>query len=70
MQTGIRGAAGNTWGGAPRHPTNAHTGGYGTDADGDGWDDVYDPADAHYLRAHGAPGNIRAALFACNPSND
>lgn len=75
MQIGIRGAAGNTWGGAPRHPANAHTGGYGTDGDGDGWDDVYDPADAipaaaHYLRAHGAPGNIRAALFAYNHSND
>jgi len=75
MQIGIGGAAGNNWGGAPRHHANTHPGGYGTDGNGDGWDDVHDPADAipaaaHYLQAHGAPGDIRAAVFAYNPSTD
>ena len=44
---------------------------YGTDGNGDGRRDVYDPADAipaagGYLRAAGAPGDYRAALFAYN----
>jgi hypothetical protein len=44
---------------------------YGTDGDGDGRRDVYDPADAipaagGYLRAAGAPRDYRAALFAYN----
>jgi cell wall-associated NlpC family hydrolase len=75
MQIGIGGAASNNWGGAPRHRADAHVGGYGTDGDGDGWDDVYDPADAipaaaHILKDHGAPANIRKAVFAYNPSTD
>jgi len=68
-----RSAAGNTWGGAPIHPASQHTGGYGTDGDHDGQANVYDPADAIpaaavYLKAHGAPGDIPAAVFAYNHS--
>jgi len=74
MQFGVRGAAGDTWGGAPVHPASEHTGGYGIDGDGDGIVNVYDPGDAipsaaSFLRAHGAPGNIQAALFAYNHSS-
>jgi Transglycosylase SLT domain len=44
---------------------------YGVDGDGDGRRSPYDPADAipaaaRYLRAAGAPGDYRAALFAYN----
>lgn len=75
MQFGIGGAAGNTWGGTPRHRATQHTPGYATDGNHDGWANVYDPADAipaaaHYLKAHGAPGDVRAALFAYNRSTD
>jgi peptidoglycan DL-endopeptidase CwlO len=75
MQFGIAGRAGNTWGGTPRHPANQHTGGYGLDGNGDGWADVYDPADAipaaaRYLLAHGAPTHLQRALFAYNHSAD
>ena len=43
------------------------------DGNADGWANVYDPADAipaaaRFLKAHGAPGHIRAAVFAYNPS--
>ena len=74
MQFGTGGAAGDTWGGAPVHPATGHTGGYGIDGDGDGIVNVYDPGDAipsaaSYLRAHGAAGNIQAALFAYNHSS-
>lgn len=46
---------------------------YGVDADGDGRKDIYAPADAvfgmaNYLRASGAPGDWRRALFAYNHS--
>jgi cell wall-associated NlpC family hydrolase len=73
MQIGIGGAAGNTWGGAPVHPASEQTGGYGLDGDGDGIADVYDPGDAipaaaAFLVAHGAHGNIPAALTAYNHS--
>jgi peptidoglycan DL-endopeptidase CwlO len=73
MQFGIGGAAGNTWGGAPVHPASEHTGGYGIDGDGDGLVDVYDPGDAipsaaWFLQAHGAQGDLQAALFAFNHS--
>ena len=45
-----------------------------TDGDGDGQLDIYDPDDAittaaRYLRASGAPGDWRAALFAYNHSS-
>jgi peptidoglycan DL-endopeptidase CwlO len=73
MQFGIGGLAGNTWGGAPVHPASQHAGGYGTDGDHDGIVNVYDPGDAipsaaAYLRAHGAPASIPAAVFAYNHS--
>ena len=69
MQFGVGGVIGDTWGGAPVHPASQHTGGYGIDGDGDGIVDVYDPGDAipsaaAFLVAHGAPGNIPAALTA------
>ena len=69
MQFGIGGLAGNTWGGAPVHPASEHTGGYGIDGDHDGIVNVYDPGDAipsaaAFLKAHGAPADIQAALFA------
>ena len=74
MQFGIGGLAGNTWGGAPIHPASEHTGGYGIDGDHDGIVDVYDPGDAipsaaAFLKAHGAPASIQAALFAYNHSD-
>ncbi len=73
MQIGIGGAATNNWGGAPRHRATAKVGGYGVDGNADGWADVYDPADAipaaaRFLKVHGAPTDVRAALFAYNPS--
>jgi Transglycosylase SLT domain len=47
---------------------------YGVDADGDGPPDRWDPADAiygaaNYLRASGAPGDDRRAIFAYNHAN-
>ncbi|HEY7146962.1 MAG TPA: bifunctional lytic transglycosylase/C40 family peptidase [Streptosporangiaceae bacterium] len=74
MQFGIGGLAGNTWGGTPVHPAAEHTTGYGTDGDHDGTASVYDPGDAipsaaAFLKAHGAPGNLRAAIFAWNHSD-
>ena len=73
MQFGTSGLAGNTWGGAPIHPAAEQTGGYGIDGDHDGITDVYDPGDAipstaAFLKAHGVPGDIQAALFAYNHS--
>jgi hypothetical protein len=46
---------------------------YGVDANGDGWEDPYNPADAifaaaRYLRAAGGTSNIKAAVFAYNHS--
>src|SRR6202035_2502763 len=69
MQIGISGASGNSWGGAPVHPSSEVVAGVATDEDGDGKADVYDPADAiagaaKYLVAHGAQQSIPAALFA------
>jgi peptidoglycan DL-endopeptidase CwlO len=74
MQIGVGGAAGNNWGGAPRHPASQRTDGVGVDGDGDGWVDVHDPADAipaaaRYLLDHGAPGNLSRAVFAYNPDS-
>ena len=73
MQFGVGGAADDTWGGAPVHPASERTGGYGIDGDGDGIVDVYDPGDAipsaaWFLQAHGAHGDLQAALFAFNHS--
>jgi murein DD-endopeptidase MepM/ murein hydrolase activator NlpD len=46
---------------------------YGIDANGDGWEDPYNPADAifaaaRYLRAAGGSTNIKAAIFSYNHS--
>jgi hypothetical protein len=46
---------------------------YGVDANGDGWEDPYNPADAifaaaKYLRAAGGETNIRAAIYSYNHS--
>jgi murein DD-endopeptidase MepM/ murein hydrolase activator NlpD len=46
---------------------------YGVDANGDGWEDPYNPADAifaaaRYLRAAGGSTNIKAAIFSYNHS--
>ena len=54
-------------------PTSTAAEGYATDGDGDGIADVWNPADAiaaaaRLLRANGAPGDYRRAVFAYNPS--
>lgn len=46
---------------------------YGVDGDGDGRADIMNPADAipgaaHYLKASGAPGNLRGAIWHYNQS--
>ena len=46
---------------------------YGVDANGDGWEDPYNPADAifaaaRYLRAAGGNTNVKAAVYAYNHS--
>ena len=46
---------------------------YGVDANGDGWEDPYNPADAifaaaRYLRAAGGATNVKAAVYAYNHS--
>jgi cell wall-associated NlpC family hydrolase len=74
MQIGIDGASGNQWGGLPRHPASMAVNGVATDEDGDGFANVYDPADAiagaaKYLVEHGAQQNIPAAIFAYNHAN-
>jgi len=71
MQIGIGGAAGDQWGGPAIHPAGQSLGGVGTDGNGDGIANVYDPADAipgaaKYLLAHGAPGDLPTAIFAYN----
>jgi murein DD-endopeptidase MepM/ murein hydrolase activator NlpD len=48
---------------------------YGVDANGDGWEDPYNPADAifaaaRYLRAAGGDTNIKAAVLAYNHSQE
>ena len=74
MQIGVAGAAGDNWGGKPRHPANEKTGGVGIDGNGDGWADVHDPADAipgaaRFLLTHGAPANLAKAVFGYNPDS-
>ena len=69
--SGIGGAAGNNWGGAPVHPAGEVAGGVATDEDGDGIASVYDPADAiagtaKILLANGVLSNVSAAIFAYN----
>jgi peptidoglycan DL-endopeptidase CwlO len=53
-------------------PTSTSVEGYATDGDGDGFANVWDPADAiagaaRLLRADGAPADYRRALYAYNP---
>src|SRR5580692_5560172 len=71
MQIGIEGASTNVWGGTANHPASELVDGVATDEDGDGFADVYDPADAiagaaKYLVAHGVQQNPAAAIFAYN----
>ncbi|GLX06793.1 lytic transglycosylase domain-containing protein [Microbispora sp. NBRC 16548] len=76
--TNFAGAAGpmqfliSTWGGQPKIRTSSGAHGYATDGDGDGWGDVYNPADAifaaaKYLCAAGVD-DIRRAVYAYNHS--
>src|SRR5580693_2164000 len=71
IQIGIEGASTNVWGGTANHPASEVVDGVATDEDGDGFADVYDPADAiagaaKYLVAHGVQQNPAAAIFAYN----
>jgi cell wall-associated NlpC family hydrolase len=71
MQIGIGGASTDTWGGPAIHPASENFGGVATDEDGNGVDNVYDPADAiagaaKYLNEHGFQQDPSAAIFAYN----
>ena len=71
MQIGIRGAAGNVWGGLPVHPASEVVSGVATDEDGGPTASVYDPADAiagaaKYLLEFDVQTNPSAAIFAYN----
>ena len=71
MQIGIRGAAGNVWGGLPVHPAGEVVNGVATDEDGGPTASVYDPADAiagaaRYLLEFDVQTNPSAAIFAYN----
>jgi cell wall-associated NlpC family hydrolase len=71
MQIGIRGAAGNVWGGLPVHPAGEVVNGVATDEDGGATASVYDPADAiagaaKYLLEFDVQTNPSAAIFAYN----
>ena len=73
MQIGIRGAAGNTWGGAPVHPASEKVDGVATDENGDGVASVYEAPDAiagaaKYLVNNGVQSNPKAAIFQYNHS--
>jgi cell wall-associated NlpC family hydrolase len=55
-------------------PTRTSVEGYATDGDGDGFANVWDPADAiagaaRLLRANGAPADYRRALYTYNPAD-
>ncbi|SDQ46251.1 NlpC/P60 family protein [Thermostaphylospora chromogena] len=75
--TNSAGAAGpmqfliSTWGGKPKIKIPSRFNGYASDGDGDGWADVYNPADAilgaaKMLKRNGAPEDVRRALFVYN----
>jgi len=71
MQIGIKGAAGNEWGGAPVHAASEVVDGVATDEDGKPTVSVYDPADAiagaaKYLLEHGVQTDPAGAIFAYN----
>ncbi|MET8157368.1 bifunctional lytic transglycosylase/C40 family peptidase [Sphaerisporangium sp. NPDC005289] len=75
--TNYAGAAGpmqfliSTWGGKAKIKIPSKFSGYASDGDGDGWGDVYNPADAilgaaKMLKRNGAPGDLKRALFVYN----
>ncbi|GII53014.1 hydrolase Nlp/P60 [Planotetraspora thailandica] len=75
--TNYAGAAGpmqfliSTWGGKAKIKINSKFNGYASDGDGDGFGDVYDPADAilgaaKMLKRNGAPDDLRGAIFVYN----
>ncbi|WP_326825627.1 bifunctional lytic transglycosylase/C40 family peptidase [Streptosporangium sp. NBC_01639] len=75
--TNYAGAAGpmqfliSTWGGKAKIKIPSQFNGYASDGDGDGWGDVYNPADAilgaaKMLKRNGAPEDVRRSLFVYN----
>ncbi|MBB4917964.1 C40 family peptidase [Streptosporangium saharense] len=75
--TNYAGAAGpmqfliSTWGGKAKIKIPSTFNGYASDGDGDGWADVYNPADAilgaaKMIKHNGAPENVRRSLFVYN----
>lgn len=75
--TNYAGAAGpmqfliSTWGGKAKIKIPSKFNGYASDGDGDGWADVYNPADAilgaaKMLKRNGAPEQVRRSLFVYN----
>ncbi|MEV8630130.1 bifunctional lytic transglycosylase/C40 family peptidase [Streptosporangium sp. NPDC051023] len=75
--TNYAGAAGpmqfliSTWGGKAKIKIPSTFSGYASDGDGDGWADIYNPADAilgaaKMLKRNGAPENVRRSLFVYN----
>ncbi|WP_424536244.1 NlpC/P60 family protein [Sphaerisporangium viridialbum] len=75
--TNYAGAAGpmqfliSTWGGKAKIKIPSKFSGYASDGDGDGWADVYNPADAilgaaKMLKRNGAPADLKRALFVYN----
>src|SRR5262249_15673204 len=73
MQIGIRGAAGNQWGGLPVHPASERVNGVATGGDRAGMASGYDPSDARagaarYRVGHGVQSDPTGAVFAYNHS--
>jgi cell wall-associated NlpC family hydrolase len=75
--TNYAGAAGpmqfliSTWGGKAKIKVGSDVKGYASDGDGDGYADIYDPADAilgaaKMLKRNGAPDDLRRAIFVYN----
>ncbi|MEU8196989.1 bifunctional lytic transglycosylase/C40 family peptidase [Microbispora amethystogenes] len=75
--TNYAGAAGpmqfliSTWGGQAKMKIEPGINGYASDGDGDGFGDVYNPADAilgaaKMLKRNGAPDDLRKAVFVYN----
>jgi hypothetical protein len=61
----------STWGGKAKIKIEPGINGYASDGDGDGYGDVYDPADAilgaaKMLKRNGAPDDLRRAVFVYN----
>ena len=61
----------STWGGKAKIKIPSQFNGYASDGDGDGWADVYNPADAilgaaKMLKRNGAPEDVRRSLFIYN----